>query len=85
MKKIITVIVMLLFAGMAATAQETTYTKSDFVPGDEIILDDSFEGEKLGEFPLRWDLLDGYALESFFHVRLLTVFKLFHYFRNRLL
>ena len=61
MKNIITAIAMLLFAGMAAMAQETTYAKSDFVPGDEIIFDDNFEGEKLGEFPLRWDLLDGYA------------------------
>ena len=61
MKKFITAIAMLLFAGMAATAQETTYAKSDFVPGDEIIFDDNFEGEKIGEFPLRWDLLDGYA------------------------
>ena len=42
-------------------AQETTYAKSDFVPGDEIIFDDNFEGERLGEFPLSWDLLDGYA------------------------
>ena len=39
-------------------AQETTYAKSDFVPGDEIIFDDNFEGERLGEFPLSWDLLD---------------------------
>ena len=61
MKKFITAIAMLLFAGMAAMAQETTYDKSDFVPGDEIIFDDNFEGEKIGEFPLRWDLLDGYA------------------------
>ena len=61
MKKFITAIAMLLFAGMAAMAQETTYAKSDFVPGDEIIFDDNFEGEKIGEFPLRWDLLDGYA------------------------
>ena len=61
MKKIITAIAMLLFAGMAAMAQETTYAKSDFVPGDEIIFDDNFEGERLGEFPMSWDLLDGYA------------------------
>lgn len=51
----------LLLLGMAAGAQETNYSKSDFVPGDEIIFDDNFEREKLGEFPLRWDLLDGYA------------------------
>ena len=42
-------------------AQETSYNKTDFVPGDEIIFDDNFEGEKLGEFPMNWDLLDGYA------------------------
>ena len=38
MKKILTAIAMLLFAGMAAMAQETTYAKSDFVPGDEIMI-----------------------------------------------
>ena len=61
MKKIIIAITMLLLANMAAMAQETTYAKSDFVPGDEIFFDDNFEREKVGEFPLRWDLLDGYA------------------------
>ena len=61
MKKIITAIAMLLFAGMAAKAQETSYNKTDFVPGDEIIFDDNFEGERIGEFPMSWDLLDGYA------------------------
>ena len=40
---------------------ETAYAKSDFVPGDEIFFEDNFEHEKLGEFPLRWDLLYGYA------------------------
>lgn len=61
MKKIIIAMTMLLLANMAAMAQETTYAKSDFVPGDEIFFEDNFESEKLGEFPLRWDLLDGYA------------------------
>ena len=42
-------------------AIETAYAKSDFVPGDEIFFEDTFEHEKLGEFPLRWDLLSGYA------------------------
>lgn len=60
MKKTLFAAILLLF-GMAAGAQETNYSKSDFVPGDEIIFDDNFEREKLGEFPLRWDLLDGYA------------------------
>ena len=39
----------------------TAYAKSDFVPGDEIFFEDNFEHEKLGEFPLRWDLMDGYV------------------------
>ena len=39
----------------------TAYAKSDFVPGDELIFEDTFENEQLGEFPSRWDLLDGYA------------------------
>lgn len=40
---------------------ENAYAKSDFVPGDEIFFDDDFAGEKLGEFPSRWDLIEGYA------------------------
>ena len=52
MKKIFLAITMLLLANMAAMAQETTYAKSDFVPGDEIFFDDNFEREKVGEFPL---------------------------------
>ena len=40
---------------------ESAYAKSDFVPGDEIIFDDDFSNERLGEFPSRWDLLGGYA------------------------
>lgn len=40
---------------------EMTYAKSDFVPGDEIIFDDNQEGEQLGEFPSKWDLLSGNA------------------------
>ncbi|MDY6277207.1 MAG: OmpA family protein [Bacteroidales bacterium] len=40
---------------------ETSYAKTDYVPGDEIFFEDTFENEQLGEFPLRWDLLDGYV------------------------
>ncbi len=39
----------------------TAYAKTDFVPGDEIFFDDDFANEQLGEFPLRWELLDGYV------------------------
>ena len=61
MKKSLFAVALLLLAGMPLRAQESNYAKTDFVPGDEIIFDDNFEREKLGEFPLRWDLLDGYA------------------------
>ena len=61
MKRVLVTIAMLLIIALNANAQETNYAKSDFIPGDEIIFDDNFEMEKLGEFPLRWDLLDGYA------------------------
>lgn len=37
------------------------YAKSDFVPGDEIIYEDLIVGEQLGEFPSRWDLMEGNA------------------------
>lgn len=40
-------------------AAEMAYAKSDFVAGDEIIFEDSFEGEQLGEFPSQWDLEKG--------------------------
>ena len=38
---------------------EMAYAKSDFVPGDVIIFDDPMDGEKLGEFPSKWDLWEG--------------------------
>ena len=37
------------------------YAKSDFVPGDEIFFDDPVENERLGEFPSKWDLVNGNA------------------------
>ncbi|MBP5374396.1 MAG: OmpA family protein [Bacteroidales bacterium] len=45
----------------SAKTVKSEYAKSDFVPGDEIFFEDDFERERLGEFPLRWDLLDGYV------------------------
>ena len=38
---------------------ESSYAKCDFVPGDEIIFDDDFAEEQLGEFPSKWDLISG--------------------------
>lgn len=50
----------------AATPQpqksaEAAYAKSDFVPGDEIMFEDDLAGEQMGEFPSKWDLLEGNA------------------------
>ena len=42
-------------------AAESAYAKSDFIPGDEIFFEDDFAGERMGEFPSKWDLMDGYA------------------------
>ena len=35
--------------------------KSDFVPGNVVIFEDNLQGEKLGEFPSKWDLIDNNA------------------------
>lgn len=67
MKKIIFAAAMLLLVGMAAKAQETNYSKCDFVPGDEIFFDDPVENEKLGEFPSHWDFLAGEECEIVTH------------------
>jgi outer membrane protein OmpA-like peptidoglycan-associated protein len=36
-----------------------TWSKYDFVPGDEVIFEDNLQGEENGEFPSRWDLYRG--------------------------
>ena len=48
-------------AAPAKKKAETAYAKSDFVPGDEIIFDDDFANEQLGEFPSKWDVRSGNA------------------------
>jgi outer membrane protein OmpA-like peptidoglycan-associated protein len=35
--------------------------KSDFVPGSVVIFEDNLSGEKMGEFPSKWDLIDNNA------------------------
>jgi hypothetical protein len=37
------------------------WAKSDFVAGDEIFFEDNLAGEQLGEFPSRWDIIEGNA------------------------
>ena len=48
-------------APVPAKPVESEYAKSDFVPGDEIFFEDTMEGEQMGEFPSKWDLLEGEA------------------------
>jgi hypothetical protein len=43
--------------GGNATAM--AWNKFDFVAGDEIIFEDLLTGERLGEFPSRWDMMRG--------------------------
>ena len=40
---------------------EVAYNKFDFVAGDEIIFEDNMAGEQIGEFPSKWDLVEGEA------------------------
>ncbi len=67
MKKTISVLSVIVFcvalsySALAQQNTQATYAKSDFVPGDVIFFEDTFENEKLGEFPSQWDLLDGYS------------------------
>ena len=42
-------------------ADPTAATSSDFKRGSVILFQDDFEGEVVGEFPSKWDLLDGAA------------------------
>ncbi len=42
-------------------AAKAKYAKCDFVPGDDLFFEDDFSQERLGEFPLRWELFDGYV------------------------
>ena len=41
------------------TEAQLIWAKYDFVPGTEIIFEDNLEGEQNGEFPSKWDLVQG--------------------------
>ena len=38
---------------------EAEYQQSDFVPGTAVFFEDYLQGEQMGEFPSKWDLIDG--------------------------
>lgn len=45
----------------AASGSTRTWSKYNFVPGEEIIFEDDLSREENGEFPSRWDLVTGNA------------------------
>lgn len=47
----------------SAIQQKTdiSYAKFDFIPGNEVIFEDDLKGEQKGEFPSKWDLMEGNA------------------------
>ncbi len=47
------------FYGSSET--DVSYVKYDFVPGNEVIFEDDLNGEQKGEFPGKWDLIEGNA------------------------
>ena len=38
---------------------EAVYQQTDFVPGNAVFFEDNLQGEQMGEFPSKWDLIDG--------------------------
>jgi outer membrane protein OmpA-like peptidoglycan-associated protein len=48
-------------AATGKTRSDVSYTKYDFIPGNEVIFEDDLQGEQKGEFPSKWDLMEGNA------------------------
>ncbi len=40
---------------------DATYEQSDFVPGAVVFFEDDLQNEQMGEFPSKWDLIEGSA------------------------
>lgn len=45
----------------APAASGQASTRYDFVPGAQVLFEDKLAGEEIGEFPSRWELLEGSA------------------------
>jgi len=50
----------------APTSPELVWSQFDFVPGDMVIFEDDLARERNGEFPSRWDLVNGTIENAFF-------------------
>lgn len=51
------------------------WSQFDFVPGDVIIFEDNQEGERNGEFPGKWDLVDGVVENAVFEGEPVIMFR----------
>ena len=51
------------------------WAKYDFVPGDKVIFEDNQVGEENGEFPSRWDLVNGTAENAEFGGNPIIMFR----------
>ncbi|MBN2523888.1 MAG: OmpA family protein [Bacteroidales bacterium] len=65
-----------------------SWSKYDFIPGSEIIFEDNQEGEENGEFPSRWDLVEGRVENAVFDNSNVIYFmtrssKIIPYLKNR--
>lgn len=51
------------------------WSQFDFVPGDVIIFEDNQEGERNGEFPSKWDLVNGTVENAVFNGENVIMFR----------
>ena len=84
MKKIALFITCIALACASASAQSmpegaqearSETVKSDFVPGTVVIFEDKLEGEQIGEFPSRWDLMNHNAEVALMNGRMAIKFE----------
>jgi len=74
--------------GSNAASPTLSWSKYDFVPGDKIIFEDIQENEENGEFPSRWDLVEGRVENAVFDNKNVIYFmtassKIIPYLKNR--
>jgi OOP family OmpA-OmpF porin len=74
--------------GRNAASPTLSWSKYDFVPGDKIIFEDNQENEENGEFPSRWDLVEGRVENAVFDNQNVIYFmtassKIIPYLKNR--
>jgi len=62
-------------SGKQAAVVELKWSKYDFVPGDKIIFEDNLIFEENGEFPSRWDLVNGTVENAEFGGEMIIMFR----------